>query len=253
VEVCDAGIALAHQLGSPPVQYPSIKALALVDLGRFDEAWASLQEEVADEDHAFGYCMQQLAVAFWFERAGALDRAEERARWVLEEAARLSRTWMQSNMVDLLGVIAARRGDAGHELTKWLDGKCTEIGFHLSRLPQAELALARGDTEEGRRIAREVAEGGGLQGLRRRRLVAAETELRALAELERWDELLERADAAIEEADAAGYDLLIWRMRGLRALGRDAAGDTAGAAEDRKRARTVLLQIAGTVPREVLV
>ena len=29
VEVCDAGIALARQLGSPPVQYPSIKALAL--------------------------------------------------------------------------------------------------------------------------------------------------------------------------------------------------------------------------------
>jgi hypothetical protein len=159
---------------------------------------------------------------------------------------------MQSSMVDLLGVIAARQGDPGRELEKWLHAKCTEIGFHLSRLPQAELALARGDAEEARRIAREVAEGGGRIGLRRHRLGAAEVELRALAELERWTELRERADAALEEAEVAGYDPLTWRMRGLRALARDAAGDAAGAAEDRKTARSVLLQIAGTVPQEVL-
>ena len=43
VATCDEGIALAAQLGSPPVQYASIKGLALTDLGRFDEAWASFQ------------------------------------------------------------------------------------------------------------------------------------------------------------------------------------------------------------------
>ena len=110
VATCDEGIALSAQLGSPPVQYPTIKALALIDLGRFDEAWASLQEEVADEAHPFGRCMRELGMACWLEALGALDRAEAKAHEVLEEAARLSRTWMQSFMADLLGVIAARRG-----------------------------------------------------------------------------------------------------------------------------------------------
>ena len=35
VKLCDRGIELADILGTPPVQYGSIKALALVELGRF--------------------------------------------------------------------------------------------------------------------------------------------------------------------------------------------------------------------------
>src|SRR5262245_8741418 len=72
VTTCDDGIALAAQLGSPPVQYPSIKGLALTDLGRFDEAWASFQAEVADDAHPFGRCMRELGVAVWLESNGAL-------------------------------------------------------------------------------------------------------------------------------------------------------------------------------------
>ena len=47
VKTCDAGIALSAQLGSPPVQHPSIKGIALTDLGRFDEAWASFEADPA--------------------------------------------------------------------------------------------------------------------------------------------------------------------------------------------------------------
>ena len=130
VVTCDDGIALAAQLGSPPVQYASIKGLALTDLGRFDEAWASFQEEVADDAHPFGRCMREFGVAIWLEALGALDRAEAVAKEVLEEAGRLSRTWMQRGMVDLLTVIAARRGAAGAELAAWVAKKSDEIGFH---------------------------------------------------------------------------------------------------------------------------
>src|SRR5438128_506121 len=70
---CDEGIALAEQLGSPPVQYASIKGLALTDLGRFDAAWTSFQQEVADEAHPFGRCMREFGVAVWLAALGALE------------------------------------------------------------------------------------------------------------------------------------------------------------------------------------
>jgi len=212
VKTCNDGIALSAQLGSPPVQYPSLKGLALTDLGRFDEAWASFQNEVADEQHPLGRCMRELGVAVWFESLGALDRAEAKAKEVLEEARRLSRTWMQRFVVDLLAVIAARRGREGAELAAWVENKGNQIGFHPSTLPQAEAAFARGDFETALAIADQVAYGSAPEGLRRARIVALEIGLRALARMERWDNLLERADGALREAEEASFRTRMWRM-----------------------------------------
>src|SRR5262249_29224975 len=130
VATCDDGIALAAQLGSPPVQSASIKGLALTDLGRFDDAWTAFQAEVADDAHPFGRCMRELGVAVWLESLGALDRAEVVARTVWDEAGRLSRTWMQRLMVDLLTMIAARRGAGGTELAAWIAQNSDEAGLH---------------------------------------------------------------------------------------------------------------------------
>ncbi len=63
VTTCDRGIELAAQLGSPPVQYGSIKATALTRLGRFDEVARALGQEVTDDAHPFGRAHAQLARA----------------------------------------------------------------------------------------------------------------------------------------------------------------------------------------------
>src|SRR5439155_14669531 len=117
------------QLGPPPVRSPSIKGLALVDLGRFDEAWASFQAEVADDAHPFGRCMREFGIAIWLEAVGALDRAEAAAREVFEQAGRLSRAWMQEGMVDLLTIIGARRGVGGTEVPAWPDQRSDPTFF----------------------------------------------------------------------------------------------------------------------------
>ena len=252
MEACDAGIALAHQLGSPPVQYPSIKGMALTDLGRFDEAWAALQQEVADDDHPFGRCMRELGIAVWLESLGDLERAEAKAKEVLDEAGRLSRTWMQQNMVDLLAIVAARLGEQGRELSAWLEAKSEEIGFHVRELPQAEAALASGDPARAFEVAEQVAAGADRIGLYRGRIVALELGLRALAAEGRWDELLERADGALEESERAGFRTRTWRILGSRALARQARGDEAGAMADREAARALLLELEATLPKEVL-
>jgi predicted ATPase len=248
VDACDKGIALADQLGSPPVQYPSIKGMALTDLGRFDDAWASFQEEIADEEHPFGRCMREFGVATWLEGLGALDRAEAKAREVLDEAGRLSRVWMQQGMVDLLTVIAARRGGEGRELAAWVEDRGSELGYQPSLLARCAATLAAGDPEQALEMTDQIADGGVRAGLLRSRMMALELSLRALTALERWDDVLGRADGVLEEIEVAGFRTLAWRVHGSRALARQATGDAAGAAKDRDAARTILEDLASRVP-----
>jgi predicted ATPase len=245
VATCNDGIALSAQLGSPPVQYASIKGLALTDLGRFDEAWAALQEEVADDAHPFGRCMRELGIAIWFEALGALDRAEAAAKEVLEEAGRLSRTWMQRAMVDLLTIVGARRGVEYAELAEWVDSG--QIGFRPVPLATAEAAFARANFAQALALADQSAEGSARLGLRRSRVIALELGMRALAGLERWDELLARADAALAEAEATGFRTRTWRILATRARARDANGEAAGARDDRSAARALLDDMAGRI------
>jgi predicted ATPase/class 3 adenylate cyclase len=247
VAACDDGIALSAQLGSPPVQYASIKGLALTDLGRFDEAWAAFQAEVADDAHPFGRCMRDFGIAIWLESVGTLERAEARAKAVLAEAGRLSRTWMQSSMVDLLATIGARRGAAGAELAEWVERKGGEIGFHPSALPRAELALARGACAEALDLAGRVAERSARAGLGRACILARELGVRALAGLERWEELQTHAASALAEAEAAGFRTRTWRILATRARARDARGDAAGARADRSAAGALVDALAARI------
>ncbi|MBI4518715.1 MAG: AAA family ATPase [Deltaproteobacteria bacterium] len=247
VVTCDEGVTLAEQLGSPPVQYASIKGLALTDLGRFDEAWTSFQQEVADDAHPFGRCMREFGVAVWLAALGALDRAEAVAKEVLAEAGRLSRTWMQRGMVDLLTVIAARRGDAGADLAAWVLRTSDEIGFHPSPFAFAEAALARGEFAQAVDVADQLAEGARKLGQRRGCLIALEWGLHARAGLQRWEEILERADAAIREAEEKSFRTRTWRILASRARARHATGDQRGASGDRAAARALLDEMSSRI------
>jgi class 3 adenylate cyclase/tetratricopeptide (TPR) repeat protein len=246
VKACDDGIALSAQLGIPPVQYPSIKGLALVDLGRFDEAWSAFQAEVADDAHPFGRCMREFGVAIWLEALGALGRAEDVATRVLEDAGRLSRTWMQRGMLDLLTIIGARRGVEHAELSQ-RKGPSDLSWFRVVPMASGEAALARRDFTEALALADKWAESSARLGLHRARIVAVEVALRALAGLERWDAVLARADAALADSERAGFRTRTWRVLAARARARDATGDATGARDDRSAARSLLDDMAARI------
>jgi class 3 adenylate cyclase/tetratricopeptide (TPR) repeat protein len=245
VQACDQGIALSAQLGSPPVQYASIKGLALIDLGRFDEAWVSFQAEVADDAHPFGRCMREFGTAFWFEAVGDLVRAEATAREVLAQAGRLSRAWMQSGMMELLTIVAARRGVEDPELTAGV--RSDRAWFQTVSAAPAESAVARGDFPRALALADQSAERGTRLGMRRGRIIGLEVGMRALAGLGRWDEVLARADAALAGSEAARFRTRTWRIFAARARARDATGDAAGARADRTAARALLDDMAGRI------
>ena len=94
VEICDAGIVLAYRIGALPVQYPTIKALALIELGRFGEAWSALDQEIADDAHRFGVALQDLGRLQYEVSVGAFEAALARAPRVIAESHVLVRAWM---------------------------------------------------------------------------------------------------------------------------------------------------------------
>ena len=79
---------------------------------------------------------------------------------------------MQRLVVDLLTMIAARRGARGAELSAWVTKRSDETGFLPSPLAAAETALARGDFADALAVVEDVAEKSARVGLRRSRIVA---------------------------------------------------------------------------------
>ncbi len=96
VECSDKGIYLAAELGVPVVLYPSAKALALIKLGRYDAAWASLQEEIVDNEHRMGNAMQHFGTGVYFLEIMAYEKASEAFEYVIEQARLLKRPWLRS-------------------------------------------------------------------------------------------------------------------------------------------------------------
>jgi class 3 adenylate cyclase/tetratricopeptide (TPR) repeat protein len=241
VEICNAGIALADQLGSEPVQYPTIKAFALIDLGRFDEAWESLQQEVADEEHRFGAAVKQLGTAVYLERVGALDEAVVTAKKALAEAAALNRTWMQRWLVDLLESLAVRTrsGESYPEVGEYAPF------FSASSVTAAEQKLANGEPEEAFRMASEFSSGMEQMGMRRTSMSAAEIAARSLEALGRSSEAASLAEKTLSVADDSGFRTLAWRLRALRARTLD---DPELAKRERVAARAIVREIAEQIP-----
>jgi tetratricopeptide (TPR) repeat protein len=244
VEICDRGIELSDQLGTEPVQYPTIKAFALMDLGRFDEAWASLQQEVADEAHRFGAAVQQLGIAVYLERVGAVDAAFEHAKETLKEARSLNRTWMQRWLVDLLEVLAARRGEAP---PADFQGEYAP-GFSASPIAGAERKLLEGDPEAALELAADIAPKMDGLGMHNAKLQALVLSALALEKLGRLDDAAESAAETLVELDRLGFRSLAWRLHALRARALRAAGDSVGAGREREKAWEIVSSIAATIP-----
>ena len=241
VEICDAGIALAEQLGTAPVQYPTIKAMALLDLGRFDGAWESLQQEVADAEHRFGAAVKSLGTAVYLEQAGALEEAVALAKPTLQEAAELKRTWMQRWLVDLLERLALRTGsgESYPEIGEYAPG------FSGSPVVAAEQKLAGGEPEEALRLASEFSAQMLGMGVQRTALLADEVAAHALEALDRSAEAASLAGKTLAAADECGFRTLAWRLRALRARTLD---DAALAAQERAAARAIVREIAEHIP-----
>lgn len=252
VEHCERGIALADKLGVPPVQYPTIKGIALARLGRIDAALASLDQEVADEAHRLGRAFREIGRAIVHFELQDLARTIEIVDAVQPLVEELARAWMQ-DALHMLRARAALQSDRQDEIEldptlEYLRGsESTTAAVALG-----EYALASGDSAG----AHERAERGRTLAERRGRRPDAVVALELLAriELARGDPAaaLESARAGLELAEATGYQSLLWKLRlrqaeALEQLGRPEEADRA-----REHASKIIRSIAATVSDEAL-
>jgi tetratricopeptide (TPR) repeat protein len=212
-----------------------------MDLGRFDEAWESLQQEVADEEHRFGAAVKELGTAVYLDQVGALDEAVAAAKKALEEGAALHRTWMQRWMVDLLESLALHTGsgESYPEVGEYAPG------FSASPVAAAEQKLVNGEAEEAFRMASEFSAGMEKMGVHRTSMLAAELAARALEVLGRSSEAASLAEKTLAAADESGFRTLAWRLRALRARTLD---DPELAKRERAAALSILRGIREHIP-----
>ena len=246
IACCDRATALASRLGIPPVQYGTIKSFALVDLGRFDEAWQALEQEVADDEHPFGQAFQHLGRTFWYAGAGDFERVIRDVPRILADAAKLQRIWMIPWADDLLAsAIVAGAPDGASEAG--LRAKAKPGVRHLAGewLVAAQL---RSPAMPRRRSPNVSAGCRSFEGEGRVRAywIFEELRIQALLALDRFHDVCGAVEAALSFVAPLGWRTLAWRLQASRAAALAELGDISAAAE-RRTAIELLTAVAGTL------
>jgi len=248
IEACDAGIRLAEEIGVPPVQYPTLRAFALIELGRFAEARESLRQEVADAEHPFGQAMQLLGLGMYFFELRDFGRAEQTFRDQLERAKRLRRAWMARWSLEYIARARLREGRLDPSDWEALEQEMAPLANFASDAVRAEVALARGDAETALGVARQVASRAEAEEEIRDLMSAREVEIRALLGLGRAHDAAALAERLARDLSARQARSRAWRAFALRATALAAAHDAPAAQEARLAAGSIVRELAESIP-----
>jgi class 3 adenylate cyclase len=247
VETCDLGIELARQLGSAPVQYGSIKALALSELGRYDEVDAALDQEVTDDDHPFGQANQAFARAHYLNLLDAWEPAASAALDSMQRGSALMRVWMQAGMVTIATSLAARAGDAVHETTDRIIAMGRHAGLGPMPIAIADELLARGDPRAAIDVIQPRAGSLSAAGIGQEAPHLYERLARAYLDAGEPADALVAADRGLELTASTGQLPVSWRLHGSRAAALDALGRGDEADRERELARAEFEMLADRI------
>ena len=248
VETCDAGIRLAAEIGVPPVQYPTLKALALLELGQYTDAWKSLQGEVTDREHPFGQAMQAVGLGEYYLEIAAYDRAAETFRDLRERARRLHRHWMMIRAYEGVARALARSGKL--DAAEWdrLEQAFTADGIAISGRVRAEVLLSLGDGASAVSTATTaVAEAQADEEIETL-LDAEEILVRSLLSVGRTQEAERLSEGVVRDTEARGAEGRRWRMLALNAQARSELKDEAGARTARGKAAAIARRVGESIP-----
>lgn len=255
--LCDAGIEVAARLGVPPVVYPTLKAFALLSLGRYGEAWESLQQEVADEAHVMGSIFKDTGIGMYLFEVGDYARAAAIFEQVIVRADRIRRGWLrewarlrlvrsllrlsqpgQTEWQRAAQALAVVDPDVLHALQPWQ-------GFWL--ILQAEMALGEGRHDEALRHSQD-AEGILMTNGYQANLVAVwELQARLLLQVHRPAEALALLDEALTIATTHAYLPLIWRIHATRAQILETLAQADRALQEWRLAAAILQKLAASI------
>ena len=248
-------IDLATASGAPPVQYPSYKALALLQQGLYAQAWQALQQDVTDEAHPFAFTFKSFVTGVYLADVLAYTEAAHLLTQVIERARLLHRPWL----VDLATVHHARvlalsglADDA--DLTansKALSQLSTTLLARIVGLPAValgECALALNQPAAALDHLLEAIAAAERESRCPDVVMACEVLARSYLKLERFQEALEVADRALHQAEQMNHRSAQWRLLDVRAQALQAAGFQAAARKTARRCASMLQEIAVDMP-----
>ncbi len=245
VATCDRGIELADLIGSEPVQYGSIKAIALAEMGRFDAVAGAIEQEVTDDDHPFGQACASLARSVYLCRVGAWEPAAVSLGDTLDRADALSRIWMQAWAGGLLWVVAAHvEAETGHD-PEALTKLPTIMGRTPNGLAAAEIALIEGRPRDAVDALATLV--GDDHAISRDMLSALDVTARALLAVGDHAAAIAAADRGIAAAEPLEYGSILWRFRAVRARALEATGSVEAARKEHDHARAAFMVLADRI------
>ena len=245
VAACDRGMELADLIGSAPVQYGSIKAMALSHLGRFDQVEAAIAEEVTDDDHPFGQAMASLARSVHLTNLCAWGPAAESLTETLARTAAMSRVRLERWAASLLAVVAAH---CRAETVGAVPDPATipRSGAGTRGLTAAQVALADGDPAGAEALATPLLPTAGQTPLADH-VAAFDVVARARLALGDHASALDAASGGIERGEPMDFGSILWRLRAVRALALGGLGRTDDAARESARAAAEVAVLAARI------
>jgi class 3 adenylate cyclase/tetratricopeptide (TPR) repeat protein len=223
VATCDRGMELSELIGSSPVQYGSIKAIALSQMGRFDEVDMAIGEEVTDDDHPFGQAMASHARSVFLTTIAAWGPAAESLAETLEWADRLKRVWMQFWAGSLMAVVSAECGVEEVGSVPDIESLPT-FGEWRTGLAAAHVALSVGDLSKAVDLAMPLLPASDDTKPTADHVRAFDAAARAHHGLGDHAAALDAATRGLGLGEPMEYGSLIWRLRRVRALSLEALG-----------------------------
>ena len=248
VETCDAAIKLADEIGAPPVQYSTLKALALLGLGRYGHAWEALQHEVADKAHPFGQAMQTLGLGIYHLELLAYETAAEVFDDLIQRATRLQRTWMQNwgKRLRARSLLRAGKLDKAGLTQTQLD--LQGVDAERAGTVTAEILLALGKPDEALAHAVEAARWAAERDWSPEVVAALEVQSLVLLEMYRPADALIFAADALQQAKAMGARPMIWRLQVLTARAHRGLNDHEAARRALATAAEIVRALAASIP-----
>jgi len=245
VEVCERAIALADQIGVPPVQYPTFKAIGLAALGRYDDAFASIAQEVTHGSYRFGAALQRFAYVNMHALFGAIDTVLDELPELFAESRALNRVWMQQALIDMLS-IAGARANRHAETAAMLERLAPEM--KPQRLARAYVAYVDGDVDTALTRAEQLRDHFLKDNQALLAADAGELIITCLLGQSRFDAARDEASRHLEFCDTSGYRSLKWRLLALRSQAYRGLGANTEAEQDRAAAKSLLDELANRIP-----
>jgi tetratricopeptide (TPR) repeat protein len=261
---CDAGIEIAAKIGVPPVQYPTLKAMSLLGLGRYGAAWEALQQEIADDAHPFGRAFKDLGIGLYLFEVTAYEQAAAIFEQLVVQAARLRRGWLRDWAY--LGVAHAlvQSGQVGQP--EWLRAAQALADTDTNELKRleplvlaplaleirAEMTLVEGNLGAALQQAMAAGEMATTIGYQPQLVAALEVQGRVLLQWGRPAEALSILHSALEIATKIEYVPLVWRISATQAQALEAMGEVEAAAQAWHAAAALIQQLAATIPQREL-